>query len=291
MLAAAVRRAAASIGLTPAAVLQQTPHFVVLGRCGERTSVYYAADDFSAGAELLGMPRRRVEQAERRAATRADLVIAVSPLLAEKWEAYAKRVAVVRNGVSPFPSETADSSNLGTEILLSHPIAGVVGTLSERLDMNLLKAIAETEGLSLLLVGPATYRQERISFEALVALPNVQWTGPLDFDDLPSYYDEIDVGLLPYTMSRFNLASDPLKLLEYLAAGKPVVATELPAIAELDPPDVDVANQPSDFVAAVVRFVATSADPTQRARRRDFAAEHSWGRRAEQVLELLEIRV
>ncbi len=99
------------------------------------------------------------------------------------------------------------------------------------------------------------------------------------------------VGLVPYTHSLFNEGSFPLKTLEYLAAGLPVVATDLPAIRWLGCPDVDVADAPDAFAAAVRTLVDRPGPNLQgRERRRSFAREHDWERRAEAFVEVLALR-
>jgi teichuronic acid biosynthesis glycosyltransferase TuaH len=94
----------------------------------------------------------------------------------------------------------------------------------------------------------------------------------------------MQVGLVPYTLSEFNRASFPLKTLEYLAAGLPVVSTNLPATRWLDTPLATIADDHATFVAAVraAATIPSSADERQR-----FAAAHSWESRAADYLKLV----
>ncbi|WP_436083696.1 glycosyltransferase [Pararhizobium sp. LjRoot235] len=109
---------------------------------------------------------------------------------------------------------------------LPRPIAGVFGHLSERIDLALLEATAD-RGVSLLLVGS---RKPSFSLESLTARSNVRYLGPKPFESMTGYLRAIDVGLTPYTQSEFNRSSFPMKTIEYLAAGRPAVATSLPAV-------------------------------------------------------------
>ena len=97
----------------------------------------------------------------------------------------------------------------------------------------------------------------------------------------------IDVGLVPYGDTEFNKYSFPMKTLEYLAAGRPVVATSLPAIRSLDTDLVTLADTPSAFAASVAEDAPLARVPELVARRRGFAGEHSWGERAARLSELL----
>ena len=89
-----------------------------------------------------------------------------------------------------------------------------------------LRGVAEA-GPSLLLIGPHSPGVNG-PMRDLVARDNVRWVGPKPYDSLKSYLRIMDVGLVPYADTPFNRGNFPLKLLEYLAAGHGVVATDLP---------------------------------------------------------------
>jgi teichuronic acid biosynthesis glycosyltransferase TuaH len=78
-----------------------------------------------------------------------------------------------------------------------------------------------------------------------------------------------------------------MKTLEYLAAGRPVVSTSLPAVRWLDTDLVTLADTPDAFGASVMRDAALVHDPALVRRRREFAARHSWAQRAERFAGLL----
>ncbi len=127
---------------------------------------------------------------------------------------------------------------------------------------------------------------------ACSARPNVQWVGPRPHEALPAYLGAARVGLVPYTDTRFNRHSFPLKALEYLAAGLPVVGTDLPALRQLAGEagaDVTVAAAPAAFVDAVESLVARVAQPSSAAVRRAFAAQHDWAHRAQRFAELIGV--
>jgi teichuronic acid biosynthesis glycosyltransferase TuaH len=162
------------------------------------------------------------------------------------------------------------------------PVAGFVGHINARIDISVLEAVAAS-GVPLLLVGPRHPDYEPVRFPALLRRPNVVWAGPKPFAELPSYLRVIDVGLTPYRVTGFNLASFPLKTLEYLAAGRGVVSADLPATAWLrgDPDGaalIHVARSPAEFVAAI-RPAARRTEKLNM-QRRAFAGRHDWSERA-----------
>ena len=102
----------------------------------------------------------------------------------------------------------------------------------------------------------------------------------MPFADLPRYLMVIDVGITPYADTQFNRASFPLKTLEYLAAGKPAVSTDLPAVSWLGTDLITVAI--GDGFGEATRALTFDNSAASVSQRKKFAATHSWERRAEQ---------
>lgn len=285
----ALARAVAGLGGWVRAVVVATPADL-FGVCGERRKVLYATDDFVAGAGLMGIPEGRARRIEAAHAAAADTVVAISPDLAEKWERLSSRVAMIPNGCDDRMFAGTDDAPLPVDVELDPPVAGFIGHLSERIDVALLEAVAE-RGRSMLLVGPrqATFQIRRM--DALLARPNVRWVGPKSFESLPSYLRAMDVGLTPYGDSAFNRASFPLKTLEYLAGGRGVVASDLPAIRWLDSDLIRSAppSDPAAFADAVDEALAEPRTAALVSQRRAFAANHSWSARTADIARLLDI--
>lgn len=275
----AIRRAVAQLGGTVQSVViaSLAPLY---GSFPDAKHVLYGTDDFVAGAALMGLSERWLRNLERRQLEASDLVVAVSPILAQRWQEKGHQVALVPNGCEN-EAFRFDFSDVPPDIAIRPPIVGFVGHISARIDIAYFEAIAE-RGISLLLVGPwqKDFAVSRMS--RLLAQPNVQWVGAKPFDELPRYVGAFDVGIVPYADSEFNRGSFPLKTLEYLAAGARVVASDLPSIRWLDTPLVSVGSGPVEFADAVSSALASRPTLEERARRRAFAAQHSWEKRAAQ---------
>jgi len=140
----------------------------------------------------------------------------------------------------------------------------------------------------------------------LVSRSRVHYTGPVPAEAVPSYLAAIDIGITPYRDTPFNRASFPLKTLEYLGAGVPVVSTDIPAArwlrADLTRGEqarwadriMVLANSSADFVNAIRRIAASDSpaaaggdfssvatkDPARASQCIAFAARHTWERRA-----------
>ncbi|MCU1429534.1 MAG: glycosyl transferase, group 1 [Actinomycetia bacterium] len=282
----AVVRAARRLGGDVHATLLFAPGTRLFGAAGERVRVYYAKDDFSAAADLSAGSADRSGASEEWAAQHADLVVAHSPVLMERWKSF--EPVYVPNGVDPERFASVDDAEPAADVSLPRPIVGFVGLLSNRIDLDLLEAVAQ-RGHSLLLVGArqATFAVDRIA--RLLDLPNVQWVGPRPYDELPHYLRLVDVGIVPYTDSAFNRASFPLKTLEYLAAGRPVVATPLPAISWLGTDRVRTAVEPEAFADEVDAAIAEGLGPAAVEARRAFARNHSWASRVHTLATALDL--
>ena len=282
----AIRRATTELGGDVRAVIVGSLDDL-FGSCGERVRLLWGTDDFAAAGDLMGLSASWLAERERRQLDAADVIVAVSENLADTWRSKGHRVTVIPNGCDTRHYSAVESAGPTTDVTLEPPIATFVGHLSERIDLRVLEAVAET-GHSLLLVGPrqSTFELDRI--EALLARDNVTWVGAKHFDALPSYLRITDVGLTPYVDSSFNRSSFPLKTLEYLAAGKPVVSTDLPSARWLDTPLVSIASTPGEFAAETHRLLTSSQDPARVEQARAFAAEHDWRARAADMAQLLE---
>lgn len=263
------------------AVISAWPHYPVFGECREEVRVYWAQDDFVGGAPLLGFDARHLDACERRVASSADLVVASNPVVADTWSARRGEVLLIPFGADVSAYEDVDHAPQPADVDLETPVVGFVGHINSRIDIRLLEAVAD-RGRSILLVGPRDPAFEPKRFDALVSRPNVCWVGPKPFGALPGYFHAIDVGVVPYDDSPFNRGSFPLKTLEYLAAGRGVVSTDLPATRWLDTGLIAIASEPEPFADEVDKMVAAAGEPALMARRREFAARHSWGARAEQ---------
>lgn len=258
----------------------------LFGAVRERYAVLYAADDFLAGARLMGLRDQQIASLAEAQPRRADLVVAVSPVIVDSMRARGADPLLIPNGVDAehFAATPAPTFEYGD----AEPVVAFVGHLSERIDVALLAAVAAT-GVRLRMIGP---RQTTLPGGHLRVLSggNVEWTGPVPYDDLPAHLADTVTCLVPYGDTDFNRASFPLKILEYLAAGRRVVATDLPAVRWLDTDLIEVASGPDAFAAAVRRSLETPLTAEEIARRRAFAAGHSWRSRVAVLAEALGLR-
>lgn len=133
---------------------------------------------------------------------------------------------------------------------LPKPVFGYFGVIDERLDYELVAALAERfPEASVVMAGPFA----KIDPDELPKHPNIHWLGQQKYDDLPSLVKGFDVCLMPFALNEATKYINPTKTLEYMAGGKPVVSTAIADVVRNFTPIVQVAHSPQEFVDAVER--------------------------------------
>jgi glycosyltransferase involved in cell wall biosynthesis len=258
------------------------------GRCHEAFSVYDCVDDY---VEQVGPDERRravVAAGDEKAAAGARLVFATTRPLFDRQSRRNARTYLAPNAADfeRFAPATDRSLAAAETADLRRPVLGFVGNIvPEKVDLDLLESLARARSdWTFLLVGPATPRlAERVS--GLSRLANVRWVGPKPYSELPPYVAAFDVGLIPYQLNPYTRSCFPLKVFEYLAAGKPVVASGVPELAGMEP-DVVLCSSAAEFTAGIEAALAHTGEE-DRARRRALAAENTLDGRADRLLGLV----
>jgi glycosyltransferase involved in cell wall biosynthesis len=169
-----------------------------------------------------------------------------------------------KNKINSFPEETQ---------LLQKPIIGYVGALdSARLDHQIIRLLAQAkQNWQIVLVGP-----EDTSFltSDLHQFPNIHFLGRRPMEQLPTFVNSFDVCINPQLINLITTGNYPLKIDEYLAIGKPVVATRTKAM-KLFEEYTYLADTPEDYPALVEKALLENT-PQKEAARIQFAQSHTW---------------
>lgn len=240
----------------------------------------HVTDDWFAGSALMGFSPAFLRRIFLSNAATADVISAVSPHLADKVSTLSgKPVEVLANGCSPLDM-------FGSAV--RQPVVALLGQLNERLDLNILESVAST-GVPLLVIGPRAEGDPvfRSRMDALLARPTVDWRGVMPPDQAAALLQAVSVGITPYADTEFNRSSFPLKTLEYLSAGLPVVATDLPASRWIGSPAITLARTPEQFSSTILDLLQQNLTRARRQDIVDSVRPHSWDARAAQALTLL----
>jgi glycosyltransferase involved in cell wall biosynthesis len=158
------------------------------------------------------------------------------------------------------------------------PLAGYFGVLNERFDMERVRALAET-GWRVLLIGPATSRAPK-----LPETKAVRYLGPRPYTQLPAYLAHFDLALIPYDTQGPHRFLYPVKALEYLAGGKPVLSTPLPDVVRFLGEYVELADGAEEWREAGRRLLGDLAGARERARKgAAYARTQSWERMIDEM--------
>jgi glycosyltransferase involved in cell wall biosynthesis len=271
-----VQRAARRRGLEHPAFITTHPLVPGFAELDWAESItYYAYDDLAASP-----PLRRwwpaYEETYRRTRERGHRVAAVADAIIERIAPTGPH-AVVPNGVDPA-EWLAPGAPPAWFAQLPGPRLLYVGSLDSRVDVDQLGRTARAlPSASIVVVGPLL---DEAHFAALRDEPNVHLHGPVPRESVVSLVSAADVCLIPHVRNALTEAMSPLKLYEYLAAGRPVAALDVTPIRGVSP-RVLIRDQLADAVTDALALA-----PAGEAERRRFAEEHSWRRRQERIVEL-----
>jgi len=210
-----------------------------------------------------------------------DVVFATSRRLVEGLASRRPDAIYLPNGVADAFLAPAGAP---PEWLSRHarPRVVFVGKLDAWVDFAAIARVGEhLPRASLLVVGPGTPAKRDYP-------PNVHFTGPVPYEQLPALLAACDVGIVPFIKNELTHAVSPLKLFEYLATGLPVVATRLDEMEATASPAV-LCDDADTFARAVERVL--DGDPGGRAARVAFAREHTWAHRYATVSAALAARL
>jgi glycosyltransferase involved in cell wall biosynthesis len=281
-----VRRALRRLGFRDLISWFVVPHPGSLaGSFGEKLVVYYCIDDYAA---LPDVDPTEISRMDRNLTKRADQVFVASPSLLEAKRKLNPRTEHSPHGVDvKLFGQASDPSCAvaGAAADLRHPIIGFFGLIEAWIDLELIAYLAKQRpDWTFLLIG-------RVAVDAscVQQLPNVILTGPQPYRSLAQWARAFDVAIIPYKPTRQVMNSNPLKLREYLATGKPVVAVPIPETLRFAD-HVRIARTPEDFLRSIEASLASDS-PAQARERMAAVADMSWESRVDEVLAVVESRL
>ena len=278
LLAWSLRRACRKLGFQNPITWTFVPSSAdVVGSLGERLVIYHCVDEFS---KFTGTNETAIIEMERRLMEKADMVVVSSSRLYETKRRYNPNTFLVTHGVdvAHFRNACLPAIEAPAECAeLKHPVIGFFGLVADWVDLEVVRYLAASRPQwSLLLIG-----EIQTDTSALRKLPNVHLLGRRNYQTLPAYCKAIDVAILPFVVNELTVASNPLKLREYLAAGLPVVATPLPEVLKLGAL-VRMARTPGEFLNQIETLLnegKSGPDPAVSA----LMERESWDQKVEEL--------
>ncbi len=238
--------------------------------------VYDCMDDHSGfhntASEIL--------QVETELLKNADLVVTTSATLSEKIGETRKNTLIRNAAESNWFSQPPEKVSYQSK----KPVIGYFGAISEWFDLELvIKAAQAYPEYDFVLIG-STYLCETRKAKSV---PNIHFIGEVPYADLKGYLYAFDVCLIPFKLTDLIHYTNPVKLYEYLASGKPVVATAMPELLLVEE-HVYIAQDTASFISNIQQALESSEDPAEIKSRQKFALENQWSNRVEKLEKTIE---
>ncbi len=259
------------------------PHVAgLITRIPRSGCVYYCIDDYSA---VPGVDSDAVRRMDEELTAAADVVfVASETLLASKSQLNPNthhsphgvdvdHFGGARRTPAPVPELAAATG----------PVIGFFGLVEDYIDLDLLDYLArERPSWTILVIGRVAVPHERVPQRG-----NLIFIGPRPYESLPEYGRHFRAAIIPYRMTDFTFHANPLKLREYLAMGKPVVATRTPQ-TERFADVIELADSPAQWLRALDAAVATTQSAEMVQARVDRVSATSWEARVRCAWSLVE---
>jgi glycosyltransferase involved in cell wall biosynthesis len=247
-----------------------------------KTAIYYTRDNMVA----VDFWKAQGIRIEAKIMAKADVVVANSTYLADLARAF--------NPHSYYVGQGCDMSLFDKKLIkeapkdikdIKGPIIGYIGVLFNlRLDIEVLVYLAKQRpDWSIVLVGP---EDEAFAASELHQLENVYFLGSKKMEELPAYLNSFDVALNPQLLNDVTIGNYPRKIDEYLAMGKPTVATKTQGMSVFE--DFTYLAENKEGYLKLVQKALEENTPELEIEREKFARSHTWEANANEIFKYVD---
>jgi glycosyltransferase involved in cell wall biosynthesis len=279
MLRYVLRKKMKELGFRDVIAFPSTPLVVdIIGTLGESSSHYFCLDDYTQ----FDGAYRCVGRLEEKILEKVDSCFAVSDQLMQTRKAKSGENHYLPNGVDidlfsqserPLPEELKS---------VKKPIAGFFGQIGSYVDIDLIVQCAKTyPQVSFVVIG-----RPHVNVSVFAEASNIIFLGKIPYEKIPYYAHTFDIALNPRVVNKLSLAMSPLKLLEYLSIGMPIVSTDLPAVRKFKNL-VNIAETREHFIELIGTALQDTSEEKREARRK-IAQQYSWKSIVQGVTEIIE---
>jgi len=243
--------------------------------------VFDTVDNWSEHPSYIKF-KQRLQENYKIIDQKANLILTVAD---ELQSLYANREKVhwIPNGVDlkhyqgDYPVVNRDIGEI------AKPIIGYVGTIQDRMDQELLEYLVKTNpDKSFVMVGPVWYKEIKNKFSIY---KNIYFLGRKSYQEVPMYIQQFDVGIIPHKVDKFVESTNPMKIYEYLACGKPVVSTKGSGV-EMFKEFIGITDDFQQFNKLINQSISKDNEKL-REKRLNIIKDHSWLKRVERIMDLI----
>lgn len=250
--------------------------------------IYDCSDLWSApingASSIISTTRQKlIYSSEEKIIQKADDIVCSSLYLYEKIVERVpekkQKIYTYENGVEFDLFQTQEKASGLLPLHVKGPVFGYIGGIKSKLDFELIHQVAkQKKEWFFLFIGPDSTSQCN-DFQQLIKEKNVLWIGSVPPHLVPMYMNTIDIGIMPYKPSYYNKAIFPLKLFEFLAAGKGVIGVNLPSTIQYKEIGIYSYMEGKDskaFIQECEKMVNQLNNPLLIKRRIDLAQKQDW---------------
>lgn len=269
-----------NFGIVSPIILIQHPFWWPLVTCLNRRCLVYDCLDHHDG--FYDESNSGLLESEKKLVNKADMVVVTSGVLADSIQSPHK-CRIIRNGCEfdIFSQANRVKNKSGG------PIIGYIGAVSSWFDGELLFKVARVRPDWQFEIYGAIVDAD-ISLAR--TLSNVNFFGEIAYETVPHTIAHFDVCIIPFKLNALTLATNPVKIYEYLAVGRPVVSTALPELSEMEDLDVFCSDSFQNFIFAIERAILVSDQPERIIARKDWASRNDWSIRVEDLVEAMNLK-
>ena len=265
------------------------PHLApVPGNRGERLSVYYCIDDYSA---LPDVDVEAIQRMDDELTKKAGVVFVASDTLLEGKRALNPNTHLSPHGVDfdhfvraqdPALAVPDDAAPLAAK----GPVIGFFGLIERWIDLDLVAYLADARpSWTFLMIGRIAVPDAEVPKR-----PNIVYLGRRPYETLPAYGKAFTAAIIPYRLTRQVLHSNPIKLREYLAMGRPIVSVSVPEIDKFADV-VAVCRSKEEYLARLDRAVNVGLTPAEVEHQTKLASGMTWDARLRAAMAVVEARL
>ena len=243
--------------------------------------IYHCSDDYT----LVPSFPKSFKEIEKSLIKVSDLVITTSDELKKAKEHINPNTVAIPNGVNVnhFKMTQKIETKIHEDIKsFSKPIIGYIGTIFRWLNQDWVEyAALKNKNYNFIFIGPIT-----TGISKLKRIKNIFFLGPRPYSSLPSFLKAFNVATIPFVIDGVTLKASPIKFYEYLAAGIPIVSTDLPDLKDFK--DVaSLVNTKEEFSDAIRKLIKIENDYLKK-ERMNLSEKYSWEGRFHQLNQFIE---
>ncbi|CAM3556771.1 glycosyltransferase [Marinicrinis lubricantis] len=214
----------------------------------------------------------------------ADIVFTVSESIKNELFNGRNKVEWIPNGIDLRRFTQAEYQEI-EDLPKGKPIIGYVGLMQERIDLDVLLYTVKTlRDFNFVFVGPLLSEDY---FKEIKLENNTYFLGTKHHDDIPNYISKFDTCIIPHKVNKFTKSMNPLKIYEYLAAGKEVVTTPVPPSEQFQN-ILHIAYNKEQFCQLVKETIVNPFSKFSREQIEQHITAHGWNHRVEYMLKYIE---